>query len=607
MPILQENALYEVLVPHLGKDTFILMSIEGSEYVSNTFCFNITMATVESSIDDEALIRKPILVTLRRPGEDPRLIHAWIQKTKRLGYEQGEEIIYFWQATIVPWMWFLNLEIDCRHFINMDAVQIIKKVFDDHGYSNYTFKTQGGFPKREFTVQYRESSFNFVSRLLEEEGIFYWFEHSEGKHQLILTNANSVTQNCPGTYKLPYNKGTSSGMASGVIDSIESDVSVHTGKLSFQDYDFEKSSVNLFTTSKGNQLAEVYDYPGLYKNKADGERYIKLRLEEQEARLRTIQSHTAVTNLIPGYRMEVENHFNPKANVPYIILGSSFSCRQNVQGDADGSVRASVYISAIPFSVPYRPPRIHPKPLIHGVQTAVVCGPSGNEIHCDKFGRVKVQFHWDRINKKDDNSSFWVRVSSAWAGATWGQVSIPRIGQEVIVSFLEGDPDRPIITGRVYNDQQMPPYTLPDNKTQSGIKSRSSTGGSSENFNEFRFEDKKGSEQIYLHAEKDLDELIENKHTITVQKSDQIITLEQGNREITLKKGNEDHTLDMGNHKLVTKIGKIYENGAAEIKMECGGSTITLTPASIELKIGGSTISMNPGMITMNATMIKQN
>jgi len=606
MPFKQQDRPYELLVPHLGKDKFVLMSMEGTESVSSTFSYDITMATEEKSIDDEDLLRKPVVVTIRRENFPPRYIHGLIQKCKLMGIDEGSEKVYLWSATIVPWLWFLSLETECRHFLNLNALDIVKKVFAGHGYSDFTPKSQTTLPKREFTVQYRETSLNFISRLLEEEGIFYWFEHTEVKHLLILADNNGTTQNCPHRHKFPYAKGTSSGSAGGVIDALEQDVSIHTGKVTFQDFNFEKSDVNLLASTKGKQQAEIYDYPGDYTSKADGERYAKLRLEENEAQLRTLHSHTVSTLLLPGYRMEIENHFDSKANTSYIVLSNTFELSQNLTGDEEtGS--ASFQFSAIPFKVPYRPARVHPKPMIHGIQTAIVCGPAGNEIHCDKFGRVKVQFHWDRLNKRDDNSSWWMRVSSAWAGACWGQVSIPRIGQEVIVSFLEGNPDRPIITGRVYNDQQMPPYALPDNKTQSGIKSRSSTGGGSQDFNEFRFEDKKGSEQIYLHAQKDLDELIENKHTITVQKSDQVILLEQGNRSITLNQGNTKHLHKVGNHELEATVGKVHETAGTEIKMTCGASTITLTPASIKLEIGGSKVEMNAGMITMSAGMIKQN
>jgi type VI secretion system secreted protein VgrG len=600
MPLKQQNRTYEVLVPHLGQDKFVFMSLEGSEYVSRTYEFQVVMATEDKDIQDEDLLRKPMVVEIRRQNGPSRFIHGLIQKTKLIGVEHQTVPIYYWKATMVPWLWFLNLETDCRHFIEKTAKEIIEKIFNDMGLPNFTFKLKATLPKREFTVQYRESTFNFISRLLEEEGIFYWFEHTKDKHQLILADHNSATQNCPHVHKLSYGKGTVAGAAGGVVDQLEQDVSIHTGKVTFQDYDFEKSSFNLTASTKGKQKAEIYDYPGLYKTKADGERYAKLRLEEQEARLRIIHSHTLASTLIPGYRFEVEDHFDPKANTTYIVLSVSISCRQNIVGNeaGDEGTTASYHFSAIPFKVPYRPPLVHPKPLIHGVQTAVVVGPPGNEIHCDKYGRVKVQFHWDRISQKNDDSSYWIRVSNAWAGANWGQISIPRIGQEVIVSFLEGDPDRPIITGRVYNDQHMPPYTLPGNKTQSGIKSRSSPGGSSEDFNEFRFEDKAGSEQIYLHAQKDFDEVIENKHTITVQKSDQITKVEKGNRSITVS---------MGNNSLEASSGKISEKAAQEIKMECGASSITLTPSSITLTIGASKIEMQASMITMTAPTIKQN
>lgn len=606
MPLLQENRPYEALVPHLGKDVFVLMSVEGNEYVSHTFQFRVVMATEEKAINDEDLLRKPLLLTIRRENFPPRYIHGIMQKAKLLGESPEQDKVYYWEVIMVPWLWFLNLDTDCRHYQNMTAKEIVEKVFNDYGYRDFTFKTQGTFPKREFTVQYRETVFNFVSRLLEEEGIFYWFEHSQNKHQLILANVNSATQMSPHLDTLPYGKGTTAGATTGVVDDMESSTSIHTGKITLQDFDFEKSSVSLQASTKGKVLGEIYDYPGMYKTKADGERYAKMQLEEQEARLRIIHAHTVTTTLMPGFRFKLTDHFDAKCNTTYVVLGQSFSARQNLQGPDEGNdgTTASFHFSAIPLAVPYRPPKRHPKPMIHGVQTAIVTGPSGNEIYCDRFGRVKVKFHWDRVQpEKPEDTSYWIRVSSAWAGANWGQVSLPRIGQEVIVSFLEGDPDRPIITGRVYNDLQMPPYALPDNRTQSGIKSRSSQGGGSEDFNEFRFEDKAGSEEIYLHAQKDFNEYIENKHTITVRDSDQEITLEQGNqttlikqgnRDITLNQGNTTNTMQAGNHKLECTAGKIEESAAQEIKMVCGGtSKITLTPTKIELTVGASTISLD--------------
>jgi type VI secretion system secreted protein VgrG len=593
--IQQENRPYEIDIPHLPKDTFVLMTVEGTEYVSHTFNFRVSMATEHGEIMDEDLLRKPVLIKLRREGKEPRLIHGIIQKTKLLGQEEEQTTVYYWEATIVPWLWFLTLEADCRHFINMTAVEIVKKVFDEHNMRDYTFKVTGRIPKREFTVQYRESSFNFISRMLEEEGIFYWFEHHDNKHQLILTNQNSVTQNCPVNHKLQFGKGTMSGVKGGVVNHMEQDVGVHTGKMSFSDYNFETSATNLFASTKGKQLSEVYDYPGYYNNKEDGMRYAKLRLEEQEARLRVVYANTMTTTLMPGYRFEVSDHFDSKVNTSYVVLSISISARQNIQGpeEGDDATTASFHFSAIPFKVPYRPPRRNPKPLIHGVQTAVVVGPAGNEIYCDKFGRVKVQFHWDRLSKRDENSSFWIRVSSAWAGGQWGQISLPRIGQEVIVSFLEGDPDRPIITGRVYNDRQMPPYALPADAAQSGIKSRSTKGGSSEDFNEFRFDDTKGNEKIYLHAQMDLEEYIENSQTTTVRDGNQTTTLEKGDRIVKLKMGSTTNTMDVGNYTLKCTAGKISMEAAQSIEFKVGGTTMKMTPTDITLQIGAASIKMD--------------
>lgn len=598
MPILQEEFPYEILIPHLGKDKFVFTSMDGAEYVSRPFEYTVVMATTDKKIDDEDLLRKAVVIKLKRDDFPPRILHGKIRKTKLLGIQEqtSGETIYIWQTSVVPSLWFLNLDSDCRHFIQKTALEIVTSILTDEKIQ-FSNKVSAKLPKREFTVQYCESTLHFISRLLEEEGIFYWFEHTESGHTMILADTNQATQNCPHVHKLPFAQGTSN-RAGGVVDVLEQETSVHTGKITLRDYNFEKSTVSLEDSSKGSQPNEQYSYPGRYTSKDDSGRYVKLRLEEQEARLRTIQSHTVSSALLAGYRFELENHFDPKANTTYVVLGISFACRQNVMGgnETDDTI-ASFYFSAIPLNVPYRPPREHAKPVIHGVQTAMVVGPGG-DIHCDKFGRVKIQFHWDRKGKKNDDSSWWVRVSSAWAGGNWGQISIPRVGQEVIVAFLEGDPDRPIIVGRVYNDQQMPPYRLPDNKTQSGIKSRSSSSGGSSDFNEFRFEDKSGSEQIYLHAQKDLDVVVENQHTITVQKADQITKVEQGNRKITVAQGNNS---------LEASAGKLSEKAAQEIKMEVGSAKITMTPASIKLEVGGSSIEMNAGMITLKAQMIMQN
>lgn len=634
--ILQANRTYEIFVPSLGRDVFMLASLEGTEFVSNTFLFRADVLTETDGIDCEALLRKPVVIEIRREGGKPsRFIHGCFNQIRLTGKDSDPPIRYYYECTIVPWLWFLNLESDCRIFQNLDAKEIIEKVFKEHGFNDFTFKLQGALPKREYTVQYRETSFNFISRLLEEEGIFYFFEHTEQKHQLILTNVNSVTAKCPVVDTLPYGIGTNNS-AQGVVGEMQSANTVHTGKLTIQDFNFELSNVSLLSTSAGKLQAEVYEYPGNYKKKDEGTRLVKLRLEEQEARLRTVHASTVSTTLIPGYRFTLTDHFDKKCNVEYLVLELSTSLRNNLMvqssGTGDGGSRSSASFRAIPFTVAYRPPLVHKKPLIHGVQTAIVTGKTGEEIWTDKYGRVKVQFHWDRLGKKDENSSLFIRISNTWAGAQWGQIQIPRIGQEVIVSFIEGDPDRPIITGRVYNDQNMPPYALPANQTQSGIKSRSSKGGGAADFNEFRFEDKKGSEQIYLHAQKDFDEFIENKHTTTVRDSDQLITLNKGNQKTTIEKGNRDIQVDtgnikelvkMGNYNLEATAGKIGEKAAQEIKNEVTPGTITMTPAAIELKIGGSSIkmtvasidiqcggakiSLNPGMIMEQAPMIKLN
>jgi type VI secretion system secreted protein VgrG len=321
----------------------------------------------------------------------------------------------------------------------------------------------------------------------------------------------------------------------------------------------------------------------------------------------------------------LKDHFQKSYNRSYLVLKVDHTASTQSSGDnATGSVYEAGF-EALEISLPYRPPRRAMKPVVHGCQTAVVVGPSGEEIWADKYGRIKVQFYWDRLGKKNEKSSCWIRTSQAWAGSNWGHIQLPRVGQEVIVGFLEGDPDRPIITGRVYNDQNMPPYDLPANSTQSGVKSRSSKQGGQSNFNEFRFEDKKGNEQVYLHAEKDFDTFVENKMTIIVDKSDQTIQLNQGNQLTTIQQGDQETTLQQGNQKTTLQVGnKTTElnvgnytvtldagqyslSAMTGVKLECGLSKITMTPASIDIEVGAAKVSLNPAMVSIEAPIVKIN
>jgi type VI secretion system secreted protein VgrG len=310
-----------------------------------------------------------------------------------------------------------------------------------------------------------------------------------------------------------------------IIHRWQMEQELRPGKYALTDYNFETPStslaanVNSTVNIGGNGKFEVYDYPGEYLKKAEGDQLVKLRMEEEEAPHLVVSGSSTCRAFTPGYRFDLEGHYNQAMDASYVLTAVQHAATVGANYPARGAEVGESYsnhFTCMPYDVPYRPLRVTPKPIVQGPQTAVVVGKGGEEIWTDKYGRVKVQFHWDREGKRNENSSCWIRVSHPWAGKGWGAVAIPRMGQEVIVDFLEGDPDQPIITGRVYNAEQMPPYELPANQTQSGIKSRSSKGGSTDNFNEIRFEDKKGSEEMYIHAEKDQSTVVENDQTIAV-------------------------------------------------------------------------------------------
>ena len=573
----------------LGDDVLLLERFTGEEDVSQPFRFTLEMLSENAAIAPADVLRKPIAVTVEVPGGTQRHFHGIVSRFVAGGRRSGLTI---YRAEMVPWLWFLSLTNDCRIFQNLTASEIVEKVFKDKGFSDFKLKLMAPPPKRVYCVQYRESDLAFVSRLLEEEGIFYFFEHTESAHTLVLTDHKSQVPPCPAVSTLRMTPTQAWQMAEEpLVIAVEMEHVAVTERIGLTDYDFEKPSASLRVDASGEQKDEVYDYPGKYTVKGDGDRYARLRLEQKEAERALLRGESNAPVLTSGHKFDLTDHPNRSLDQSYHVLRVRHSAAIGNYTTADSSYDYTNSFDAIPASVPYRPPLITPRAVVRGSQTAVVVGPGGEEIFADKYARVKVQFHWDRQGKKDQNSSCWVRVSSTWAGKNWGFIQIPRIGQEVIVDFLEGDPDQPIITGRVYNAEQMPPYTLPANITQSGVLTRSSKGGSPANANEIRFEDKKGSEQLFIHAEKDERHEVEHDRskwighdeTVTVDhdrtehvKHDENITIDNNRTEVVHK--NETITVDENRSRTV---------GADETVSVGGKQSISVT--------GDQTVAVNGG------------
>lgn len=539
----QEGRVFRVDTP-LGADVLLLQRFSGREGISIPFAYALDLMSEEEAIDPAKLLREPMTVTVQL-YEGKRTIHGRVRRFVQMG--QNDELT-FYRAEIVPWLWFLSLSHDCRIFQAKSVLEIVQEVFDGAGYSDYDIRCRHTLEPREYCVQYRETHFNFVSRLLEEEGLFYFFEHTDDKDVLVVTDGNGTADACPGQKTARMATDEAAWQDEDVISGLEVESQVHIGTITLRDYDFTRPSLSLQSGASGEGGEEVYDYPGRYTDLSEGERYARLMLEEGQHRGQMVRGRGNCRAFQSGYTFELEEHYRADANREYLIIHAEHSAEAgDFRSWAAAPLEYQNEFHAIPATAPYRPPRTSAKPRIHGSQTAVVVGPSGEEIFTDEYGRVKVHFHWDRADAKDESSSCWVRVSYPWAGKGWGGIQVPRIGQEVVVEFLDGDPDRPIITGRVYNAEQTVPYKLPDNQTQSGVKSRSSKDGSPDNFNEIRMEDLKGEELFYVQAEKNKEELVKNDRSESVGNDE---TLSIGNDQ-TISIGN-DRTEDVGNNEKIT-------------------------------------------------------
>jgi type VI secretion system secreted protein VgrG len=574
----QDRRPFRVYTP-LDYDVLLLEDLKGEEEISAPFDFQLSMISENDSISPEDLIRKPAHVEIDLLDGSKRYIHGVVSDFVQLGRRQ---VFTAYQAKLRPWFWFLSLWKDCRIFQKMSVPDIVEQVFTERGFHDFTLRLFGSYAQREYCVQYRESSFDFVSRLLEEEGIFYYFEHTADKHVLILTDDKAGYVVCPGQKTARIVPEAVPSLDDDVVDGIDRYVRAGTGQVTLNDYDFKKPSQSLKVNVAGVDSEEIYDYPGEYEDRGDGDRYAGIRLEEKETPEIIITGTSTCRPFTAGYKFDLKEHYRRDLNITYLLTKVNLSMKTSSY--QSGPEFRTDYINkfeAIPTDLTFRPARRTPRPRISGVQTALVVGPQGEEIYSDSYGRVKVQFYWDRLGKKDQNSSCWIRVSQEWAGKNWGAVYIPRIGQEVIVDFLEGDPDRPIITGRVYNAEQMPPYTLPDNQTQSGVKSRSSKGGGSSNFNEFRLEDLKGSELVFLHAEKDLTTEVEHDETRTVQ-HDRTTTITNDETK-TITQGNESITLNQGNQSTSVELGKIEIEAMQSIKLTVGQNSILIDQTGVTI------------------------
>jgi len=546
------------LTSPVGKD-LLFRSLRGREELGRPSEFELSALSTRNDINPSDLLGKNVTVKLERVKSGYRYFNGHVTR-----FAQGDTLgrYYEYRMTVNAWIWFLTRTADCRIFQEKTVPDIIKEVFNDHSMAVFDDGLNGTYAKREYCVQYRETDFDFVSRLMEEEGIYYYFEHGDGKHTLKLVDADLAHKKLEGKDTIAYHlPGRALHGDEEYIQVFRQAQRIQPGLVSTLSYDFVKPKADLGVKAQHVEKHEsadyeVYDFAGDYVQADNGDHLARVRVEELHSEFELAEAECNVREIAVGRLFKLTNAPRKDQEKDYLIVKAEWDLQNNTyetNTDEDAIYRCTMTV--LQSKQQFRPARITPRPTMGGPQTALVVGPSGEEIYCDKYGRVKVQFHWDRYGKKNENSSCWIRVSNPWAGANWGGMAIPRMGQEVVVDFLEGDPDQPIITGRVYNADQMPPYALPANATQTGIKSRSSKGGGAANFNEIRFEDKKGSEQVFLHAEKNQDIEVENDETHWVG-HDRKKTIDHD--EMTHVKHDRTETVD--NNETITINGNRTEN-----------------------------------------------
>jgi type VI secretion system secreted protein VgrG len=509
--------LMEIATP-LGADTLLFHGMHAREELSRVSEFQLDLLSAKGDINLDDILGKNVTITVMTAKDQPRYFNGYVTRFAQSG-KVGRYHRYL--AVVRPWLWFLSRTADCRIFQNKTVPEILKTVFSDHGTAEFAIETSQTYEPWTYCVQYRETDLNFVSRLMENEGIYYYFRHTDGHNTMVLVDSSSAHSPCPSAETVSYL--APERVVRPDIEHIsrwDFAREVQPGVFVHDDYDLERPSVELKTqrtNSKGYSPSdyEVYDYPGCYVKKAEGSRYADVRLDEFGTQFEIAHGSTNHRAIAVGYLFTLEGFPRSDQNREHLIVSTNydfeFSAYEGLPKSTGAECRCT--LSAMSSGQQYRPRRATPKPFVQGPQTAVVVGPAGDEIHTDKYGRVKVQFHWDRYGNKDQQSSCWIRVSHPWAGKGWGAVSIPRIGQEVIVDFLEGDPDQPIITGRVYNAECMPPYGLPAGGVVSGIKSNTHKGAG---YNEMSMDDTAGKEKITIHAQYDMNTTVENNQTTTV-------------------------------------------------------------------------------------------
>jgi type VI secretion system secreted protein VgrG len=600
------------------------VSMKGTEAVSQLFALTLNLQSPRKDINPNDLLGQPMSVEIKLPGGGVRHINGQCTQFSSAA-KSGRH--YAYSAVIQPWLWYATRRQDYRIFQHKTVKEMVQEVLGLYAFE-FRFELTRSYRTWEYCVQYRETDANFVMRMLEHEGIWFWFDHKAGSHALVMTDDIGSASPAPGCASLPFRSSAQGNPNEDFVSEWHAAGTVTSGDYAARDYSFKEASALLDTQQQmpgehAHNKFQIFDYPGGYYVAGEGNSYAQVRMDELHSPHQRAGGQASARGIAPGRRFTLSDHTQTQLNKQYLILSCSYFFQANdYEADSGTSPFAmETSVQAHPVSQPFRPARVTQKPISQGPDTAIITGPAGKEIHTDEFGRVIVQFQWDRYGDNDENSSCWIRVSHPWAGSGFGGVHVPRIGQEVLVDYLNGDPDRPVITNRVYNNLQPHPWGLPANATQSGFLTRSTPKGTAEDANAFRFEDKIGAEQIWIHAQRNQDIEVEHDETHWVG-NDRSKTIDRdetvhvkrhrtetvdGNETITVHENRKervdknetisigvDRTEDVGKNETIT-IGKNQSRDIGGHKKETIAKTSMQNVGLARMDNVGAAYSLNVG------------
>ncbi|MFK7913447.1 MAG: type VI secretion system Vgr family protein [Pseudomonadales bacterium] len=622
----------------LGADVLVLDAFTGTEELGRLFCLDVEAISADANIDPDQVLGTNVTIRMLTYTGGTRYLNGYVSEFCTLGSTTRHAR---YGLKLQPWLWFLDQTSDCRIFQDMSVVDVITTIFQEQGFTHFRTALAETYQPREYCVQYCETTFSFISRLMEKEGIYYYFEHEDGKHTLVICDSVSAHSHQSDYENVPLIAPGQTAETDHIY-SWQLSRSLQPTRLALSDYNFKNPKQNLLsraTISREHEASEfeMYDYPGHYDAVAGGDRYARIALEQRQSRFNLCVGEANARGLVPGMLFNLTGHPADAQNAEYLLVKTHYDVRGASYEVEQGSAanQCTIRFTAMGTQETFRSEALTPWPVIPGPQSALVTGPAGEEIHTDEHGRIKIHFYWDRYSNADENSSCWIRVVQRLAGQNYGSMMLPRIGQECVVEFMDGNPDRPVVTGSIYNGDNQPPYKLPDNKSISGVKTNSTRGGGGAN--EIRFEDKKDDEQLFVQAQRNLDVRVKNSRfenvggerhlTVNKDKFEEV----EGERHETIGK---DHHESVGGvrHLMIGKSqstdvsdtltlkvgGDVHENFGKDHSLQVSGKSYVLAnelvieaQSSITINVGESYIAIDntgvkistPGSIEFDAKM----